>query len=127
MCTLYLQKLVLSTIKINNETTLRGVVASRGNITGVARVVTSAQDANDQLQPGEILVATMTTVDYLPAMKKASAFITDDGGATCHAAIIARELGKPCIVGTKFATRLLKTGQKIEIISDKAIINLLKD
>jgi len=62
----------------------------------------------------------------LPAMNKASAFITDEGGITCHAAIVARELGKPCIIGTKIATKVLKDGDEVEVNADKGIVKIIK-
>ena len=64
----------------------------------------------------------MTTVDYLPAMKRSGAIITDDGGATCHAAIISREFGIPCVVGTKVATQVFKTGDKLKVDANLGII-----
>ena len=64
---------------------------------------------------GDILVAEMTTPDYVPAMKRASAIVTDKGGRTAHAAIVSRELGIPCVVGTENATQLLTTGQLITV------------
>jgi pyruvate,water dikinase len=67
------------------------------------------------LQPGEILVAPMTSPDWLPAMRRASALITDGGGLTCHAAIVSRELGLPCVVGTRTATTTLTDGQTVTV------------
>ena len=67
-----------------------------------------------EILDGEILVSTMTVPDFLPAMKKAAAFVTDEGGITCHAAIVAREMKKPCVIGTKFATEVLRNGDLIE-------------
>ena len=73
-----------------------------------------------------ILVATMTTPEYVPAMRKASAFITDEGGITCHAAIVGREMEKPCIIGTKIATKVLKDGDEVEVNTEKGIVKILK-
>jgi phosphoenolpyruvate synthase/pyruvate phosphate dikinase len=67
------------------------------------------------LLQGNILVCPMTLPDYVPAMKKARAIITNEGGITCHAAIISRELKIPCIVGTKIATQVLKDGDRVEV------------
>jgi pyruvate,water dikinase len=69
----------------------------------------------------------MTMPDFAPAMKKAAAIVTDEGGLTCHAAIISRELGKPCVVGTKFATRLLKDGDMIEVNANHGIVKKVKE
>ena len=79
-----------------------------------------------KINEGEILVSPMTMPDFVLAMKKASAFITDEGSLTCHAAIVAREMKKPCIVGTKIATQLLKNGMVVEVDADKGIVRILK-
>ena len=68
----------------------------------------------------------MTRPEYLPAMKKAAAFITDEGGITCHAAIIAREMKKPCIIGTKIATQVLKDGDMVEVKANHGLVIILK-
>lgn len=68
----------------------------------------------------------MTNPDYVPAMRKASAFITDEGGILCHAAIVSREMKKPCIVGTKFATQILKDGDLVEVDADIGTVKILK-
>ncbi len=74
---------------------------------------------------GSILVAPMTAPEYLPAIRRALAIITDEGGVTCHAAIVARELGKPCIIGTKIATKVLKDGDEVEVDADKGIVRII--
>jgi pyruvate,water dikinase len=68
----------------------------------------------------------MTRPEYLPAMKKAAAFVTDEGGITCHAAIVAREMGKPCIIGTKVATKVLKNGDLVEVKGNHGVV-LIKE
>ncbi|MDZ7586917.1 MAG: phosphoenolpyruvate synthase [Patescibacteria group bacterium] len=93
---------------------LKGEPASPGIVTGYTKMLKSALEIN-QLSAGEILITEMTTPDFVPAMKKASAIVTDKGGQTSHAAIVSRELGIPCIVGTGNATKLLKTGTVITI------------
>ncbi len=67
----------------------------------------------------------MTEPSYLSVMKKAAAFVTDEGGILCHAAIVARELKKPCVTGTKIATKVLKDGDRIEVDADRGIIRIL--
>ena len=62
----------------------------------------------------------------MPAMEKAAAFVTDEGGITCHAAIVAREMKKPCIIGTKIATKVLKDGDLVEVDAEKGIVRILK-
>ena len=69
----------------------------------------------DEMKKGEVLVACMTQPEFIPAMKKAIAIITDEGGLTCHAAIISRELGIPCVVGTNDGTEKIKDGQRITV------------
>jgi len=93
---------------------LKGEPASPGVATGYVRILTSPRDIG-KLEPGEILVTAMTTPDYVPAMKKAAAIVTDKGGQTSHAAIVSRELGVPCVVGTMLATTKLKTGQVVTV------------
>ncbi|MCX8166442.1 MAG: phosphoenolpyruvate synthase [Candidatus Micrarchaeota archaeon] len=88
----------------------KGLGASPGIGFGVAKVLAGPEEIH-KVNKGDILVATMTTPDYVPAMKKASAIVTNEGGATCHAAIVSREMGIPCIVGTGNATEVLKEGE----------------
>ena len=80
----------------------------------------------DKVKRGDILVTPMTTPNFLPAMNKASAFITDEGGVMCHAAILLRELRKPCIVGTKIATKILKAGDWVEVDANNGVVKILK-
>jgi len=87
---------------------LKGEGASPGIRTAYTRILKSSSEIN-QLKSGEILVTSMTTPDFVPAMKKAAAIITDKGGQTSHAAIVSRELGIPCVVGTGTATKILKS------------------
>ncbi|HEV7192338.1 MAG TPA: phosphoenolpyruvate synthase [Jatrophihabitantaceae bacterium] len=93
---------------------VRGLAASTGRASGAARVLISPEDC-DKLIDGEVLVAPMTSPDWVPAMRRASALVTDGGGMTCHAAIISRELGVPCVVGTRNATKLLRDGEIITV------------
>jgi len=104
---------------------LKGMSASKGKITGKVRVLLSYADVSD-FSKGEVLVTTMTTPDYIAAMEKASAFITDEGGITCHAAIVSREFNVPCIVGTKNATQVLKDGDFVEVDAGKGVVRILK-
>jgi phosphoenolpyruvate synthase/pyruvate phosphate dikinase len=107
------------------ENELRGQVANKGKIKGIVRIVASAKELG-KVKEGDILVAAMTMPKYLPAMRKASAFVTDEGGLTSHAAITAREMHKPCIVGTKIATNFLREGDLVEVDADIGIVRLLK-
>jgi pyruvate, water dikinase len=93
---------------------LKGLGAAPGTAAGKARrMLHMAQNAD--LQPGEILVSTMTTPDMVPAMARSAAIVTDEGGMTCHAAIVSRELGIPCVVGTRTATKTLQDGQEVSV------------
>ena len=69
----------------------------------------------------------MTRPDFMPLMRKAKAVITDEGGITCHAAIVSRELGIPCIIGTKIATKVLKDGDMVEVDANKGIVRKIKE
>lgn len=104
---------------------LSGQIAMKGKVSGRVRILFQKSDI-PSLKTGEILVTAMTTPDYLPAMHKAAAFITDEGGITCHAAIVAREIGKPCIIGTKIATQVLKTGDMVEVDANHGTVKIIK-
>lgn len=115
---------------------LTGAPASPGVKSGPVKILQSAKEI-DRIVPGDILVATQTNPDYVPAMKKASAIVTDSGGRTSHAAIVSRELGIPCVVGTETATKKLKEKQVITVngsegkvyqgqLSEKAVENAKK-
>ena len=93
---------------------LSGLAASAGRAAGRVRILTSPSQQRELLD-GEILVAEMTSPDWVPAMRRAAALITDGGGVTCHAAIVSRELQLPCVVGTGNATASLRTGQEVTV------------
>jgi pyruvate,water dikinase len=96
------------------EIILRGAAASVGMAGGPVKIIHSP-DEIDKIKEGDVLVTEMTTPDYVPAMKRAAAIVTDQGGRTCHAAIVSRELGIPCVVGTKEATTVLKDIPEITV------------
>lgn len=104
---------------------IKGNPACKGLVKGRVRIL-MGHDQIALLQEGEILVSPMTIPDFLPAMKKASAFVTDEGGILCHAAIVAREFNKPCIVGTKFATTILRDGNFVEVDANRGIVTIIK-
>ncbi|MGZ4734634.1 MAG: phosphoenolpyruvate synthase [Acidimicrobiia bacterium] len=93
---------------------VHGRSAAPGVVAGRVRVVHTVEDA-DGLRAGEILVAPMTTPDWVPAMRRAGALVTEGGGVTCHAAIVSRELGVPCIVGAHHATERLRAGELVTV------------
>lgn len=103
----------------------RGAIAFKGLVKGKAYVLRNSKDIS-VFPEGNILVANQTTPEFVPAMKKAIAVITDQGGITCHAAIVSRELKKPCVIGTKIATKVLKDGDYIEVDADKGIVRIIK-
>lgn len=100
---------------------LRGVGASPGRAKGKVRVVLKAEDAKN-MEEGNILVAHYTTPLLTTAMLKARAIITDEGGIMCHAAIVAREMGIPCVTGTHKATQLLKNGQIVIVDGEEGVV-----
>jgi phosphohistidine swiveling domain-containing protein len=103
---------------------VKGMVASKGLASGVVKVVKKTHDLIN-VEKGDILVADMTRPEMVVAMEKAAAIITDEGGITCHAAIVSRELGIPCIVGTKIATTVLKDGDLVEVDANQGIVKKL--
>ncbi len=100
---------------------IKGIVASKGKAKGTVKKILKIHDMIN-MNEGDILVSSMTRPEMLPVMKQADAIITDEGGLTSHAAIVARELGIPCIIGTKIATRVFKDGDKVEVDADKGIV-----
>ena len=103
------------------EVLLKGAAASLGAASGPVKIIHKPTEI-DKIEKGDILVTEMTTPDYVPAMRRASAIVTDVGGRTCHAAIVSRELGIPCVVGTGTATSTLKTGQIITVDGAKGMV-----
>lgn len=108
------QQTILGNKNLSEVNDFRGLTACMGQAQGPVKVVRSVTEIG-KVQKGDILVAVMTRPDYIPAMKKAAAIVTDEGGVTCHAAIVSRELGIPCIIGTKIATKVLQDGQIVEV------------
>jgi len=104
---------------------IKGSIAYKGVATGRVRLIIDPIKGGPSFQTGEILVTGMTRPEFLPIMKKAIAFITDAGGILSHAAIVARELKKPCIIGTHIATRLLKNGDFVEVNANNGVIKKL--
>ena len=100
---------------------IKGISAYKGVISGVVRIVKTRHDILG-FKKGEVLVAPMTIPDFVPAMEKAAAFVTDEGGMLCHAAIVARELKKPCVIGTRNATKVLQDGDLVLVDANKGIV-----
>ena len=100
---------------------VKGETASAGVYTGKVKIIKDASEL-DKIEKGDILVTRMTTPDMVPAMQKAGAIVTNEGGMTCHAAIVSREMGTPCIVGTEIATKTLQTGQLVTVNASHGVV-----
>jgi len=110
-----------SAITEEGKILLRGETASAGVASGPVRIVLSAGELG-KVQKGDVLVTKMTMPDFVPAMQRAAAIITDEGGMTSHAAIVSREMGTPCIVGTEHATHVLRDGQIVTVHALRGIV-----
>lgn len=111
-----------ATIDIGNKDLIvSGISASPGIGVGEVKILKSPKEL-EKVKKGDVLVAEMTDPDYVPAMKKAVAIITDKGGRTSHAAIVSRELGIPCVVGSEMATKILKEGEKVTVNGYKGLV-----
>jgi len=104
----------VTAVSAEKKILIKGLPSSPGVASGRVHVIMSEHNISE-FQNGEILVTEMTTPDWVPAMKKAKAIVTDKGGMTCHAAIVSRELGIPCITGSKTGTKVLQTGMEVTV------------
>ena len=104
------------------EVLVRGVPASPGQAAGTVKVALSVEEAAKKMKKGDILVTKMTDPDWVPYMKMAAAIVTDEGGMTAHAAIVARELGIPAVVGTGNATEVLKDGMLVTVDGSRGVV-----
>jgi phosphohistidine swiveling domain-containing protein len=100
---------------------VRGTVGNNGLVRGTAKIILSPADFS-KFKSGEILIAKMTSTDFIPIMRRAAAFVTDEGGLACHAAIIAREYKKPCVIGTRLATSVFKDGDLVEVDANGGVV-----
>lgn len=105
---------------------LAGSSANKGYVRGRVKIILDNTELG-KVKKGDIIVASMTTPDFVPAMEKAAAFITDEGGILCHAAIVSREMNKPCVIGTKIATQVLEDGMEVEVDAGKGIVKIIKN
>ena len=122
-CKKYMDKIGLELENNFDSKEIKGQIANRGKYVGKERILRTSHV--DDFKDGEIIVTGMTTPDFVQLMNKAGAIVTDEGGITCHAAIVSRELNKPCIISTKFATEVLKDGDLVEVDADKGIVKIL--
>lgn len=118
-------KIIPQTPERDGRKEIKGDIAYRGRVTGKVKVVLLKKDLQN-IPRGSILVAAQTTPEFTPKLKNVKAIITDEGGILCHAAIISRELKKPCIINTKIATKILKDGDLVEVDATKGIVKILK-
>ena len=112
----------LQRIKTNE---VKGLSAQKGIAQGRVVLVSKIRDLK-KVKPGDILITSHTTPDFIPAMQQAAAFVTNEGGIMSHAAIVAREIQKPCIVGTRIATRVFKEGDLVEVNATEGVVRKIK-
>lgn len=122
----FIKKEVEESFSLSEFDSIKGAIAYTGFVRGSVKIILSQKDVT-KMQKGDILVARMTTPEIVPAARLASAIITDEGGITCHAAIVSRELKIPCIVGTKIATKVLKDNDLIEVDANRGVIKIIKN
>ncbi|MBU1854962.1 MAG: phosphoenolpyruvate synthase, partial [Nanoarchaeota archaeon] len=111
-------------IKFKNNV-LKGVASYHGLVKGFVKVVFKENDLS-KIEKNDVLVMSMTFTNSVKVLTKVAAIITDEGGILSHAAIISREIKKPCIIGTKIATQVLKDGDFVEVDANKGIIKIIK-
>ncbi|MBR9699192.1 hypothetical protein GOV09_01930 [Candidatus Woesearchaeota archaeon] len=119
-----LDKEINSQYSMNGLADLFGTVANLGKVRGKVKILMEPDDFK-LMEKGDVLVTSMTRPEFVPILKKAAAIVTDEGGLTCHAAIVARELDVPCIVGTKIATKVLKNGDSVEVNANHGVVRIL--
>lgn len=103
---------------------LNGRPACRGRVIGKVKIIKHLRELS-KLEKGDVLVTRMTTPDFVPSLGKISAIVTDEGGVTCHAAIVSREFGIPCIVGTGNATQILRDADEVEVNANDGVVTIL--
>lgn len=111
----------INVAKVDGVTELKGQTGCLGTGIGTVKIVIRPSDMT-KMKKGDILVSIATDPDIVPAMKKAAAIVTEQGGVTSHAAIVARELGIPCVIGTRIATKVLKDGDRVEVDATKGVV-----
>lgn len=108
----------------NDVGVIKGVVASKGVVKGRVKVILNTGEFS-KMQDGDVIVTSMTRPEFAPILKMASAIVTNEGGITCHAAIISRELRIPCIIATVNATQVLKDGDMVEVDADSGMVRII--
>ncbi len=115
----------LQKIDIGEVNEIQGQTGCVGKAQGTVKIIIRPKDMK-KMKKGDILVSIATDPDIVPAMKKAAAIVTEQGGVTSHAAIVSREMNIPCVIGTKIATRVLKDGDLVEVDATKGVVKILK-
>jgi phosphohistidine swiveling domain-containing protein len=122
-----LNEVLMKKINIPNTNRLFGIAAYGGHVIGKAFTLTRKSEYNDiVIDQDLILVSIEADPDLLPIMKECGAIVTDQGGITCHAAVIAKEFNIPCVTGTQFATTLIEDGDLLDVDADRGIVTILK-
>jgi len=112
---------ILNNYLFNKIKIVKGMPASVGKLKGKVKIINTKEEFK-KLKKGDILISVMTRPDFMPILSKAAAIVTDEGGLTCHAAIVSREFKIPCIIGTQSATKVFKDGDKVEVDANKGVI-----
>jgi phosphohistidine swiveling domain-containing protein len=120
-----LEELKIDEEDLSHLKSVNGNCTFKGKVKAKAKIVMDTSDLN-KVKKGDVLIAQFTTPDYIIVMEKASAIVTDVGGVTSHAAVLSRELGVPCVIGTKIATKVFKDNDMVEVDADKGIARKLK-
>jgi len=115
----------INKISKKDDNEIHGSIASGGAAIGRVKIIKYLNEIN-KIKKGDILVTSMTRPEFMPAIKKAAAIITDEGGITCHAAIVSRELGIPAVIATKVATKVLKDNMLVEVKANHGVVRILK-
>jgi len=116
----------MSSENAGNIDELRGRTAWPGKVRGTARLILNNTGQGSRFDSGDILVSINSSPTMMPIILKSSAIVTDEGGVACHAAIVSRELKKPCVMGTKLATSMIKDGDEIEVDATSGVVRVIK-
>jgi pyruvate,water dikinase len=114
-----------ASVPLSTSTTITGFAGAAGRVEGLVRVL-EAPEQGDQLEPGEVLVAVTTNVGWTPIFPRAAAVVTDVGAPLSHAAIVARELGIPAVVGCGSATTRLRTGDRVRVDGGRGTVEIVQ-
>jgi pyruvate,water dikinase len=103
---------------------LEGQIANKGKVEGMVKIIKDPIKDAHKFNPGDILVIGMTTPSFVPLLEVAAGIITDEGGVLCHAALISREMDKPCLIGVQNATQILKEGDHIVLDAFTGVVRI---